>query len=319
MIRRVVSRAWRAGVRFWTQPLRAEPLALMRVCSAVSILVSALWSVGPNLSLYWFPDGLIPSEASQAYVRDYDRFSVLLWADTAAEIAAWFWVWVLSLIGVALGCLTRLSCVVAWVLAVSFNMSAVWALNGGDDVAVQLLFYLMLSPCGAVYSLDAGRRRRAAIRRGETLDAARLVAPWSIRLIQIQLIIVYLLGGLNKLNLSTTNDYLTGEALYWVFNDVTLTRWSFNSLPLPMLICRLASWLTIVFELSFGALVLVSRLRPWILVAGLMLHLGILITMEINWFGQNTVCFYPIMLSGAAADRALRALGRGWRRNAEPA
>ncbi|MEX2213829.1 MAG: DCC1-like thiol-disulfide oxidoreductase family protein, partial [Phycisphaeraceae bacterium] len=191
---------------------------------------------------------------------------------------------------------------------VSFNLRAPFALNGGDDVAALLLFYLMISPCGRAWSIDSFRRRMKTYRdpeEGFESPAPRPVPPpvsidaWPVRLMQIQLVCIYFFNGISKLNFADGfNHYFTGEAVYWALNDITLTRFSYAAWPTPLWLCAVLSWATILFELSFPFLVLFARLRPWVLFIGVLFHLGIFITMELGWFGQVMLCFYPILLRG---------------------
>lgn len=314
-----LARLWRNMVQFWTLPIPAEPLALMRIATALCVIFSALTSIAPNLSLFWFDDGLIPVAVVDQYMQRNGRFSLLSGVTSQAAIIAGFILWMVSLLFVLVGYFTRIACVVAWLLALSFNMRALWSLNGGDDVAVQLLFYLMLSPCGAAWSFDALRRSIKTYRDPEAgfelptvrpLAQPALIAPWSVRLMQIQLVVIYLFNGINKLNLYSTNDYLTGEAVYWVLNDLTLTRLAYDMLPAPLWLCRLLSWSTLLFEFGFMIFIFIPRLRPWLLAGGVLFHTGIFITMEIGWFSQMTLCFYPVFLSGASVSAFAAWLAR---------
>src|SRR5262249_43149388 len=45
----------------------------------------------------------------------------------------------------------------------------------------------------------------------------------------------------------------------------------------------------------------------WVLLAGVCLHLGILLTMEIGWFSQVTLCWYVLFVPGASLSAAVRA------------
>ncbi len=303
----MVKRAWRALVDFWIAPIRAEPLALMRILTALGVLLSSLTSIAPNLSTFWFDEGIIPVSAGDEMMRLGDRFSILRGVTSHAAIIAWFILWMISLVMLLIGWHTRIACIIAYVLGLSFNIRALWTLNGGDDVAVQLLFYLMLSPCGAAWSIDALRKRLKTYRDPETgfekPDARPpadpvLIQPWAVRLMQIQLVIIYLLNGINKMNLAQTNDYLTGEAVYWALNDATLTRFAYDMLPAPMWLCRLLSWGTLLFEFGFVFLIFLPRVRPLLLWAGVLFHAGIFATMEIGWFSQLTLCYYPVFIRG---------------------
>jgi len=312
-------RAWRVLLDFWIAPIRAEPLALMRIVAALGVLLSALTTIAPNLSLFWFDEGIIPAQVSDQMMSYGSRASILYGVTSHAAIIAWFVLWMIALLFLLVGCYSRIACIIAWVLAVSFNIRGLWTLNGGDDVAVHLLFYLMLSPCGAAWSIDSLRRRLKTYRDPESgfeLPQARptaqptLIEPWSVRLMLIQLVIMYLLNGINKMNLAQTNDYLTGEAVYWALNDATLTRFAFDMLPAPMWVCRLLSWATLLFEFSFVIFICLPRVRPVLLWAGVLFHAGILATMEIGWFGQFTLCYYPVFISGAAVAGAAALLAR---------
>lgn len=198
-----------------------------------------------------------------------------------------------------LGFATRPSTIIAWALFVSFNQRLVWVLNGGDSMMRCALFYLMFAPAGALWSLDAVLKRRRD-------SSPILIAPWSVRLMQIQLAVIYLFTGISKLNGGLVgNDWITGEAVYWVLNDLSLTRWPYHWLPVPMFVCRLLSWGTLAFELGFAFVMAIPRrwafsrrLRSCWLLAGVALHLGILIHTEVGWFSPATLCWYVLFLSG---------------------
>jgi predicted DCC family thiol-disulfide oxidoreductase YuxK len=230
-----------------------------------------------------------------------------------------FALWMTALGLLAAGWFTRTSAIVAWVLAMSFHHRAMTVLNGGDDVAVQILFYLVIAPAGAAWSIDSLRRRMKSYQQPEAgfespdarpASTPTLISPWSVRLIQIQLALIYFSTALSKMEPSWNNDWLTGEAMYWVFNDVMLMRWPYAMLPVPMWICRLLSWGTMAFELSFPLLIWWPRFRPWLLGVGVVFHLAIFGMMEIGCFGPYMLCFYPIFLSAPAVAGAVRRLAR---------
>jgi hypothetical protein len=90
-----------------------------------------------------------------------------------------------------------------------------------------------------------------------------------------------------------------------VLNDLSLTRWPYYWLPVPMIICRLLSWGTLVFELGFALVMalpprsaFLRRLRLSWLLAGVALHVGILVHTEVGWFSPATLCWYVLFLPG---------------------
>ena len=68
------------------------------------------------------------------------------------RVAAWTWAGAAALL--ALGWQTRAAAIVAWVLSTSFANLNPNIDNAGDVIRGIVLFYLMLCPCGAVWSLD---------------------------------------------------------------------------------------------------------------------------------------------------------------------
>jgi hypothetical protein len=328
---------WRLLYDFWARPIRAEPLALFRIFIGATILLSLLTSLGPRLPLDFGPDGLCPGRAMDAWQKRSGRFCLLrgpvnlplleefistesaqewrTWCGAPAHAAWLFGVLVAAVVCMTLGLGTRPATVIAWALFVSFNHRLTWVQNGGDSMMRCALFYLIFAPAGAVWSLDSVLRRRGS----EGSGRAVLIPPWSVRLMQIQLAVIYLFTGISKIDAGLIgNDWVNGEAVYWVLNDLSLTRWPYYWLPVPMIVCRFLSWGTLAFELGFAFVMaipqrpgLLSQLRSFMLLAGVALHLGILVHTEVGWFSPATLCWYVLFLSvgrDALAGRVSLAL-----------
>jgi hypothetical protein len=190
-------------------------------------------------------------------------------------------------------------------------------MNGGDSLFCTGLYFLLLSPAGAVWSIDhLWRRRRARARDDLSADGPVYILPWSVRLMQIQVCCMYLFTGLAKLadaevlvGGQNLGDYIDGQALYWVFNDIAITRWPYAWLPVPLLLCRLMTWGTLAFELGFSFLVWFRPLRRWVLLIGVSLHVGIFLVMEIGWFSQITLCWYVLFVSSESVSRFMHRAG----------
>jgi hypothetical protein len=320
---------------FWAVPLRAEPLALFRILIGATVLLSLLTSLGPRLTIDLGPNGLYPGQAVDDAARGSGRLCLLRgpanlplvedylpencviawrnWCDDPEHALRLFTLLVIAVACLTVGLFTRTAAVVAWVLFVSFNHRLYYLMNGGDSIMRCALFYLLFARSGAVWSIDALLHERPA--------GPVLVPAWPVRLMQIQLLLMYFFTGLSKLG----GDWLDGEAVYWVFNDLALARWPYHALPIPLFVCRLLSWGTLIFEIGFPFFILAARprrfvletrgrtgaggfrlaftlpaLRPWALLAGLAFHLGILIHTEVGWFSPATAAWYALFLSGDA-------------------
>jgi len=109
----------------------------------------------------------------------------------------------------------RLCAVGAWALSISFATINPSIDSAGDTVRTIVLFYLMLCPCGAVWSVDAWLRKR---------PRPVLVHPWPLRLLFVQMVLIYFCNGAHKV---VGRDWASGQSLYYVLGDWTLTRWSY--------------------------------------------------------------------------------------------
>jgi len=87
-------------------------------------------------------------------------FLVEVWTrclQSPATVYILFTLLMLALLSLTVGWWTRTSTLLAWVLTVSFLNRLPWVTNGGDNQFRLALFYLLFSPSGITWSLDARR------------------------------------------------------------------------------------------------------------------------------------------------------------------
>src|SRR5262249_3288632 len=161
-----------------------------------------------------------------------------------------------------------------WLLALGFANLNPNLDNAGVEVRNIVLFYLMLCPCGAAWSLD---RRFARWRNG--LAGPVYVYPWPLRLLFVQLVLIYFCIALYKLG---GKQWLEGTSVYYVLCDGTLTRFSYAQLPLPLWLTRPLSWAVLLWEVGFPLWVALRRTRILALGFGVAFHVGILVTLELG-------------------------------------
>jgi hypothetical protein len=195
--------------------------------------------------------------------------------------------WLVSALLLLVGLWTRPAAFAAWALALSFGHLNLYIDNAGDTVRGIILFYLMLTPCGAAWSLDAwwkARKQPATI---------ALVSPWALRMLFLQMTLIYFLNGLYKL---LGASWWTGDTLYFVLGDIALARVSPLQIPQPLWLLRLMTWGVMAWEVLFPLLVLAKWPRRLALFAGVAFHLGIFATMEIGGFVPYMLCLYLPLL-----------------------
>jgi hypothetical protein len=285
-----VTRPTVAWDRFWFAPQPTVSLSLLRIAFGALVLVWAA-SLAPDVGAFFTPSGI----SAEAVGTGWGVLRVLPYAS-----AAWALLVVLmaAAIALALGFCTRLSAVVVLVGVMSFERRNPLVFNAGDGLIRIIAFYLALAPAGASLSVD--RLRRA--RRHFWEFPAR--APWALRLMQIQLSVIYLSSVWEKLHGSSWRD---GTAVAYALQLQDLQRF-----PMPAVaytwapVVALLTWGTLAAELSIGALVW-TRLRLPVLVAGVAMHIGFAYALRIGFFSAAMCVLYLAFLPPALAQRCVLA------------
>jgi hypothetical protein len=234
------------------------------------------------------------------------RWTEVPWHGDAAVLKGAMLVLVAATVLMLLGLCTRLAAVLVWLLSMSFSNLNWYIDNAGDQVRVISLFYLMLAPCGAAWSLDSWWARR----RGR-LTGPVYIHPWALRLLFVQMALIYFCNGVYK---AAGSDWHEGSSLYYVWCNLTLTRFSITQLPVPYWVTQWMTWTVMVWELAFPLLVVVKWTRVPALLLGVSFHLGIFATMEIGGFAPYMLVLYLPLLPWdrwLSDDRGTTTTGSG--------
>lgn len=228
------------------------------------------------------------------------------WQDDHTLLLAAVIAWIGSAAFLLIGFRTRTAAVIAWLLSMSFANANMRLDNAGDTIRAILLFYLMLCPCGAVWSVDALFRRKPPRplspggERGD-LSGPVYVHPWPICLIFVQMIFMYWMNGLYKLFGETWRE---GSSLHYVLGDLALTRFSQVAWPMPFFLTRTMTWTVLAWENLFPLLVIFKWPRRVALCVGVMFHLGIFVSLELGPFVPYALCLYLPLIPFEWLDRS---------------
>lgn len=287
--------AWRA---FWFAPQPAYTLGLVRMVFGV-LTVGWAMALLPDLYNLFGEDGVAPEPTHWAYQWGLFEF----FSSDQALLIGWV-VLLLAALALAVGWHSRLAAIIVFVLIQSFIQRDRWAFNGGDALMSIEAMFLALSSCGAALSLD--QRRRTG-----SFWSAQTRAPWVIRLLQVQLSVIYLANVQAK---------LAGEA--WL--DGSAASYSWRAWPLYTapewltgnpLLANAATWGTILIELAIAVLVWNRRCRPWVLAAGVALHLAIMITMSV---GFHSLAIFVLYLAFVPWERVAELPDKLSRKRSSP-
>jgi hypothetical protein len=161
-----------------------------------------------------------------------------------------------------------------------------WALNSGDALMRDVVFLLALAPSGP-----------------------GPVSPWVLRLVQVQVSVMYLVAAASKLAGAHWRD---GTAVSYPLRLPAMERVHLPSgLTAWPLAAHLLTWGVLLMELAIGLLVWNRRARPWVLAGGVVLHLGIELTIRVGFFSWIVLASYVAFVP---PERAARVAARWSRR-----
>ena len=266
--------AWRS---FWFRPTPAYTLGAVRIAFGTLVVLWTVSLVG-DLDDFFSSYGVLPRQADGIY--EWGLFEI--WSDDRALIIGWALL-LLSAIALTVGWHSRLAAVIVFALILSFEFRNPFIFNSGDALIRLEALLLALAPSGAALSLD---QRRATGK----FWSAQMRAPWALRLLQIQLTLIYVSTFQVRM---TGNKWPEGTALSYAFRlqdmlIIPLPHWLTTSAQLM----NIATWGTLLLELAIGVLVWNRRCRPYVLVAGLVLHSIILVTVAVGFFSPAMFVLY---------------------------
>lgn len=198
-----------------------------------------------------------------------------------------------------IGYQTRVTSVLTWIAGLAYLHRNPLVLFGQDTMMNLCLFYLMLAPCGAIWSVDSliarYRRAKKELAEGRT-PAPPAVTPlvsagFVMRLLQVHYCLMYLSAGLSKLK---GQSWWNGSAPWFTMNNPEFSpvhiswfrdfvsflcqdRWVFEFYMTAGVI------FTMIVEIGFPFCVW-TRLRPWFVAGAILLHLGIALNMGLIVF-----------------------------------
>lgn len=289
-------RALQAAEGFLFAPARAVPLAVLRIGLAAVLLGQAL-QVAPIFRELHHHRGYLRGPLMDLFAPTHmpalGRIMPVLERHGVSEslvLTGGGVLYLAGLVGLLLGWRTRACAVVAWFWHLYFVMIAPHTGYGADDFANIFLFYSLVAPVGAVWSLDR--------RHGRGSAAPNATNRLCLRMMQIHLCIAYLSTGVRK---ASGAQWYDGEAVWrslmaqgyqWA-DFAWLARW-------PAL-AVLAGWMVLVIEVGYPLFIWPRRTRRIWVLAVVAMHAGIAVFMGLHVFGALMIVF-TVALFGVSAE-----------------
>lgn len=295
--------SWGASVDRWNAffftASPAYTLGLVRMGFGVVVMAWCLTLI-PDLLAVFGSQGVEPEHPR----ADFQWSVFQIWPGDHALLVGWVLL-VVAAIAMTVGWHSRFAAVVVFVLLQSFLRRGDHFFNAGDSILTVAALILALSSCGAALSLD--QRRRTG-----SFWSAQTRSIWPVRLLQIQLSIIYLATVQAKL---ANKTWVDGSAVFYAWG--TDGRWAL--LPAPewlasnAILVNVITWGTLLIELALAVLVWSRRWRFWVLAAGVLMHLTIMVNLNVAFFSVAMFVLYLAFVPPEAIERLPTRLKSTWR------
>lgn len=257
---------------FWFGQVNSRPLSLFRVGIALVFLRDALLHI-PIAAAFYSDSGLTSRAVVRALLTDHPlRFSLLDGIGQPWLATLFFLGWAGVSLCLFVGYKTRLAAALNFICVLSIYWRNPFITSGADDILRVVSFWMLFIPLNHHYALDTWHRTQPE----QTTDA------FPVRLLQVQLALIYLGAGLSKL---LGIQWTDGTALFYVLQLDSLLRplghWLRSVAPLGSL--QGLTYSVLLLEISFPILIFAPvkqpALRHLALLAMGLMHLGIALAM----------------------------------------
>ena len=201
--------------------------------------------------------------------------------DRSDRMVVWaFRIHTITCLAVAVGFMTRAAAALVF-LNFCFRTRRNWmVIQGGDNIAKFMSLLLVFSNAGGLLSIDHLLNLRWLG------GYSGVASQWPIRLMQIQVSVIYVRTALWKLKAS---DWPDGSAVFHAVHRNLNLRSYFNSRSLYSRlaygpITALLTWFTLAGELFTGIFIWFQETRNAAIVVGAVMHLGFELVFEIKQF-----------------------------------
>ena len=295
-ILRGLSATWRLWSWFWFRPISAKGTAVMRVLIGLMLVMTTL-DVFPDLEILVGPNGVFHESSAKRGVR-LARWTYFDHIDTLKGMQVAHGAALVVNILFMLGFKSRTMGFLSVLAHSALYQRNSWFMNGGDRLVREFAFYICLVPCGAVFSIDAWLKNNKLKRLGRYIDQAPMIPIFALRLIQIQIAFVYFISGIKKFGSGSWNR---GSAIYYSLSTDNYSRSDWlNSVFLDGRMgyefTKIGTYVTLYWETFFWLLVLWRPTRWLAIVVGVLMHIGIHMTLMVAFFSGISMWAYMAFL-----------------------
>lgn len=284
---------------FFLAPASPRPIGALRIAIAACLLLQASLIWGDLFNMYgqsgilqgtlneWMRGSFLPG------VNDLGKSLVRFGIPESQTILGLALTYLVSVTLLLLGYHTRAAAIVAFLTHTLF-LTAQTTSYGVDSFAHVFLFYLAVMPSGNALSLDCLAGRASS----EPTPEARV----SLRVLQIQLCIVYFFSGVEKM---AGEQWWNGEAIFRSLMLPLYSQRDFSWLANFPLLAKVLCWGTLFVETGYPLGIWSRKTRPVWIAMTVGLHVGIIVFLGLGLFGL-VMTLLTLTIFGVSAAVAKR-------------
>jgi len=276
--------------RFFFEERDLSISSIFRIVYAILTLcnIGFLW---PYQLLWFGPEGFTTLESSKAFVHSASLTLFDYLPETNLTVRVCMSIFVVQTVLLLFGVFPRFHAACVFIWWVTFQHRNVIIFDGEDVLFRLFAFYLIFLPSADRMSFHSWRRRRKGLEPANPVHAV-----WPLRLLQIQMTVIY---GSTIWEKFKGNAWVDGSALYYVSRLDDL----WGRFPLPEFAITVLDSMPLLFVATWGVLLLelfipiglwIKELRIWAIIGAIVLHIGL-------DYCMNLLLFQWIMLCGLLA------------------
>ncbi len=301
-----ISQAWS---QIWFQKSPTLPIEITRMGVGGAVLLHYALAT-PYLFEFWGDAGWMPRTLALK-IDDPWSESVFFYFSAPWQWIAFHGLFLFCCVALMVGWRTSWVKWIVFVGQLSYHYRNPVLAYGVDQILACLLFIMCLAPIGHAMSLDRVRTVRAAKRRNLEATVPPYASEWAgacTRLMQIQMATLFFYTGVSKIK---WDEWRNGDAIWQVFSTYDY----YNSFLVDLMarqywISNFATYGTILIEVAFPFLIWQRLTRPYMLAAGIFLHLMFGTTLALTYFSFVMIMGHMSFLR----PEWLARLGEAWKR-----
>lgn len=258
---------------FFFSEVSCATIVVWRILTGCLLLLNSLFLL-PLIPDYFSEDGLWPTAAWLNHQKS-SRFSLLvLMPPSTRSFRVLLLIHAVASFWFLIGFQFRISAALVFLTLVSIHHRNAYILSSGDTLLRLLIFYSCFSNAGGGLSVDH-------YLAGLPLSTFQKMDAWPMRLMQLQICVVYLRTVYWKLRGRMWWDGTAAWYPLWVDAYVRFRPPLYLLRPFWV---RLATWGTLMAELALGSIIWIREFRYPLIVSGMALHLILEVIMNLQLF-----------------------------------